>query len=44
MWIALAAEHGDEFAREKLAYLVSKASPRQVAEGQRLLAERKRKH
>lgn len=42
MWIALSAEQGNDFAKEKLAYLVKKASPRQVTEGERLLAEWKR--
>lgn len=38
------AEQGDNFAKEKLDYLISKASPRQVAERRRLLAEWKRAH
>ena len=44
MWLSLAAEQGDAFAKDKLDYLVSKASSRQVAEGQRLAAEWKRNH
>ena len=44
MWVALAAEQGDAFAKRELDYLVSKVPPRQVADGKRLLGDWKRTH